>query len=63
MASQVTRFDSFRFVSVEVLKGLGAPNEGARCGGTALPNNCSMWDCYTGDAAKHWEHRGDVEMY
>jgi hypothetical protein len=33
-----------RFLSVEVQKGLGIPNQGTRCGRTALPNNCSLWD-------------------
>jgi hypothetical protein len=32
MASQVTTFDSFRFLSLGLHKGLDVPNEGASCG-------------------------------
>jgi hypothetical protein len=32
VASQVTRFDPFRFISVGVHKGLGVPNKDAKCG-------------------------------
>jgi hypothetical protein len=52
-ASQVTRFDPFRFLSMEVRKGLCVPNEGGKCGCTASQINCSLWNCYTSDAAKH----------
>jgi hypothetical protein len=53
MATQVTKFDPFRYISVRVHEGLGVPNKGARCGWTASQNNCSLWGCYTSDAAKH----------
>jgi hypothetical protein len=42
MASRVTRFDTFRFLSMGINKRLGVPNEGARCGRTASTNNCSL---------------------
>jgi hypothetical protein len=58
MASQVTGFDPFTFLSVGLHKGRGVPNEGARCGRTALLNNRSMGDCYTSDAAKHLARGG-----
>jgi hypothetical protein len=60
MASQVTRFDPFRFLSIGVHKRLGVPNKGARCGRTASPNNCSSWD--TSDATKHLA-RGGVSSW
>jgi hypothetical protein len=58
MASQVTRFDPCRFLSMGVHKRLGVPNEGARCGRTASLNNCSLWECYTSDAVKHLARGG-----
>jgi hypothetical protein len=53
VASQITRFDPFRFLSMGVLKGLGIMNEYERCGWTAAPNNCSLCHCYTSVAVKH----------
>jgi hypothetical protein len=41
MAFKVTRFDPCRFLSMGVHKRPGVPNEGARCGRTALPNNAA----------------------
>jgi hypothetical protein len=58
MASQATRFDPFRFLSMGVHKTLGVPSEGARCGRTESPNNCSLWDCCTSDAVKHLARGG-----
>jgi hypothetical protein len=43
---------TFRFLSMRVHKGLGVPNENARYGRTVSLNNCSLWDCYTSDAAE-----------
>jgi hypothetical protein len=43
---------------MRIHKKLGVPNEGARCGQTANPNNCSLWDCYTSDATKHLTRGG-----
>jgi hypothetical protein len=41
-----SRSSPFRFLSMGLHKRLGVPNKGARCGRTASPNNCSLWDCY-----------------
>jgi hypothetical protein len=40
------------FFPLGVHKGLSVPNEGVKYGWTALPNNCSLWDCHTTDAAE-----------
>jgi hypothetical protein len=52
-ASQLTTFDPFTFIYVGVHKGIGVPNEAAKCGRTGSPNNCCAWVSYTRDAAGH----------
>jgi hypothetical protein len=62
MASQVTRFDPFRFLSKRVHNELGVPNNGTKCGWTAPLNNCILWDCYTSDATEYLA-RGGVSSW
>jgi hypothetical protein len=50
-------------LSMRVNKRLGVPNEGARCGRTASPNNCSLWDCFTGDAVNTWQRWSIVSTF